>query len=96
MHLADCGERALTTLDREAVDLVLMDCHMPGMDGYAATRSLRARELADPSRRRVRVVALTASAMSEDQQRCVDAGMDGFMSKPFTREQLALAVEGSY
>ena len=96
VHLADRGEHALDLLDHEEIDLVLMDCHMPGMDGYAATRSLRARELADPSRPRLRIVALTASAMSEDQQRCIDAGMDGFMSKPFTRDQLARVVEGSY
>ena len=66
--------------------------HRPGLDGYAATRALRERERCDPSRSRVPVMALTASAMAEDQQRCAEAGMDGFLSKPFTREELVQAL----
>ena len=92
VHLAANGEQALELLDAQAVDVVLMDCHMPGMDGYAATRALRERERSDPSRTRVPVMALTASAMAEDQQRCAEAGMDGFLSKPFTREELVQAL----
>ncbi len=92
VHLAANGEEALALLERTPVDLVLMDCHMPVLDGYAATRALRERERADPSRRRVPVMALTASAMAEDQQRCVAAGMDGFLSKPFTRDELVHAL----
>jgi CheY-like chemotaxis protein len=91
-HAAADGEQALALLDAQRYDVVLMDCHMPGMDGYAATRALRAREAAEPGRRRTPVVALTASAMAEDRQRCIDAGMDSFLSKPFTREDLAQAL----
>jgi signal transduction histidine kinase len=91
-HTAADGEQALATMAAQHFNLVLMDCHMPGMDGYAATRTLREREAAEPGRRRTPVIALTASAMAEDRQRCIDAGMDGFLSKPFTREELAQAL----
>lgn len=68
-------------------DLVLMDCRMPTMDGLAATREIRAQErtlrLA-----RVPVIALTATATDTDRQQCLAAGMDDFLSKPYTREQL--------
>ncbi|HWH74355.1 MAG TPA: ATP-binding protein [Methylibium sp.] len=87
-HAAADGAQALELLLLRRFDLVLMDCHMPGMDGYAATRALRAHEAADPARRRTPVIALTASAMAEDRQHCIDAGMDGFLSKPFTRDEL--------
>ncbi|MCL4165008.1 UNVERIFIED_CONTAM: hypothetical protein GTU68_015512 [Idotea baltica] len=57
-----------------------MDCQMPLMDGFEATREIR--KLADPSIAGVPIVALTANAMAEDARRCLDAGMDGYMSKP--------------
>ena len=68
-------------------DLVLMDCRMPAMDGLAATREIRAQErtLGLP---RVPVIALTATASDTDRQQCLDAGMDDFLSKPYTREAL--------
>jgi two-component system, sensor histidine kinase len=73
-------------------DLILMDCRMPTMDGYAATRQIRAQEhtlgLA-----RVPVIALTATAADLDRQQCLDAGMDDFLSKPFTSDELALVVD---
>jgi CheY-like chemotaxis protein len=69
-----------------------MDCHMPGMDGYEATRRLRDLEAQRPGRPRVTVIALTASAMAEDRRRCAEAGMDGFLSKPFNRRQLVEAL----
>ncbi|HSV70478.1 MAG TPA: ATP-binding protein [Methylibium sp.] len=94
-HAAGNGEQALDLLLQCPVDLVLMDCHLPGMDGYAATRALREREVAEPSRRHTPVIALTASAMAEDRQRCIDAGMDGFLSKPFTRDELARALHAA-
>jgi signal transduction histidine kinase len=94
VSLATDGRAALDTLQQQAIDVVLMDCHMPGMDGYEATRRLRELEARDPARSRVTVIALTASAMAEDRERCAAAGMDGFLCKPFSREQLieALAI----
>jgi CheY-like chemotaxis protein len=76
---------ALRNVDRP--DLVLMDCRMPSMDGMAATREIRAQErrLGLP---RVPVIALTATTSDINRQLCLNAGMDAFMSKPYTKEEL--------
>jgi signal transduction histidine kinase/CheY-like chemotaxis protein len=81
------GVEALAQLERHTVDVVLMDCQMPVMDGYHATRELRKREqrLGLP---RLPVLALTADAFEEDAVRSREAGMDGHLAKPYTREQL--------
>ncbi|MEN6541367.1 response regulator [Parvibaculum sp.] len=88
--LARNGEEALACLDRrEALDLVLMDLHMPGMDGFEATRRIRA--LAD-ERSSLPIIALTANAMAEDRQTCLAAGMDDYLSKPIMPDALARAL----
>jgi len=79
-------------LERESFDLVLMDCQMPELDGLEATRSIRETE-ARTCRPRVPVVALTANAMQGDREACLAAGMDDYLSKPFTLAQLQAAVE---
>ena len=85
------GAQALERLERERYDLVLMDCQMPVMDGYEAAARLRRRERGDgppcPP-----VVALTANALSGERERCLAAGMDDYLPKPFTRAQLAAAL----
>lgn len=81
------GQEALDKLAAEPYDLVLMDLQMPVMDGLEATRRLRQRESADHTPR-TPVVAMTARAMEEDRERCLSAGMDGYLSKPL--EQRAL------
>ncbi|HEX5372180.1 MAG TPA: ATP-binding protein [Aquabacterium sp.] len=81
------GRQALRWLASHQADLVLMDCHMPEMDGFEATRQIRASE-ARLGARRTPVVALTASAQSEDLRLCRDAGMDDHVSKPFTPADL--------
>jgi PAS domain S-box-containing protein len=89
-HSADAvgsGSEALDSLGRIGYDLVLMDCQMPDMDGYDATRELRRREAAAGGRR-TPVVALTASAMPEDRQKCADCGMDDYLAKPVRLEDL--------
>jgi signal transduction histidine kinase/CheY-like chemotaxis protein len=73
-------------------DLVLMDVHMPGSDGIAATRHIRALE-AERGARRTPIIALTANALDEDRDACLAAGMDGFLTKPLDRERLAAALE---
>ena len=81
------GTEALEVLGNRNVDLVLMDCQMPVMDGYVATRAIRKREV-EHGRRRVPIVALTADAFDDDAARSRDAGMDAHLAKPYTRDQL--------
>lgn len=78
------GRQALQTLAHEAFDAVLMDCHMPDLDGYEATRKLRL----DPKHQHLPVIAVTASALPEDRQRALRAGMDDLLPKPFEIQQL--------
>jgi len=78
---ADSGEKALELLDDVDFDLVLMDVEMPGMDGFEVTRRIREQE--KESGRRVRIVAMTAHAVEGYHERCIKAGMDGYVSKPF-------------
>ena len=88
---ASNGEEALTRSADQNVDLILMDLQMPVMDGLEATRRIRARE--GDGARRLPIVAMTARAMSEDRERCLAAGMDGFLSKPLNQEELFDWVE---
>lgn len=73
------GEQAVHAAGTRAYDLILMDCEMPGLDGFEATRSIRA---LGGLRGQVRIVAMTAGAMSGDRERCLAAGMDGYLAKP--------------
>ncbi|KQW40233.1 ATP-binding protein [Rhizobacter sp. Root404] len=81
------GIEALAQLELNNVDVVLMDCQMPVMDGYQAAREIRSRE-AKSGAPRVPILALTADAFEEDAMRSREAGMDGHLAKPYTREQL--------
>ncbi len=88
---ANNGKEALDVLANQAVDVVLMDCQMPVMDGYEATRRVRARESAESAEgaaRRVPIVALTAHARKEDRDLCLAAGMDDYLTKPLDPEAL--------
>lgn len=82
--LANNGEQALERLQEETVDLVLMDCNMPIMDGYEASRRIRA----NPTWQHLPIIALTANALSEERERCLAAGMSDYLAKPFRREEL--------
>ncbi|MGH8151328.1 MAG: ATP-binding protein [Rhodanobacteraceae bacterium] len=87
VDVADNGETALDKLNGEAYALVLMDCQMPVLDGYSATRRLREIER-DQAKPRMPVIAMTAHAMSGDRERCLQAGMDDYLSKPLDRRLL--------
>lgn len=91
-EVAGNGMEALARLDEKTFDLVLMDCQMPGMDGYEATRRLREREAGGSH---TIVIAVTAHAMREDRERCLAAGMDDYLAKPYRLEQLA-TILGRY
>ena len=84
VRVAGTGAEALELLSRERFDLVFMDCQMPGMDGYETTRRMRA-----ILHRYIPVVAITANAMADDKQRCLEAGMDDFLPKPFNKSALS-------
>lgn len=87
-QLAMNGKEALAALERQKFDMMFMDCHMPVMDGYETTQTIRDKEKEKPSTRRLPIVALTANAMEEDRQKCLSVGMDYYLSKPTRREQL--------
>ncbi len=92
-YLADVasdGAEAIGMLERIQYDAVLMDCQMPEMDGYEATRLIRNRE---PAGRRVPVIAMTAAALSGDRERCLAAGMDDYISKPVKLHVVAAVLE---
>jgi signal transduction histidine kinase len=85
--LAADGREAVEQVAGAHFDLVLMDCQMPVMDGFAATAEIRAREAGAPTR--LPIIALTANAMQGDRTRCIDAGMDDFLAKPYTYAELS-------
>jgi len=84
------GHEAVTAVQEDTYDVVLMDVQMPEMDGLEATRRLREER---PPDAQPFIIALTASVMKEDRQRCQEAGMDGFLSKPVRKDELARALE---
>ena len=87
--LANHGGEALTLLETQAVDLVLMDCNMPVMDGYETTRRIRQKsEFAE-----LPIIALTANALSDERERCRAAGMDDYLAKPFRKDELAALLD---
>jgi CheY-like chemotaxis protein len=98
VHSVANGIEALEALRTREFDVVLMDCQMPEMDGYEATRQLRA-STGVHKNRNIPVIALTANALALDREKCVAAGMNDYLSKPIDRarleQALALAVDGN-
>ncbi|MDH1142525.1 response regulator, partial [Pseudomonas mosselii] len=89
VQVAAHGQEALDSLEQGSFDLVLMDCNMPVMDGYEASRRIR-----QSSRwPELPIVALTANAMPEERERCRAAGMNDYLAKPFRREELLALIE---
>jgi signal transduction histidine kinase/DNA-binding response OmpR family regulator len=89
------GDEAVRAVQRAPYDVILMDCQMPRLDGYAATRRIRDMEGRTPGMRRHHIIALTANSMSGDREKCLEAGMNAYVSKPVRREELAAALEAA-
>jgi len=85
------GREALTALDQGNFDVVLMDVQMPEMDGFEATAAIRVRQ--QGTGRHLPIIAMTAHAMRGDQERCLAAGMDGYIAKPIQVKELVEAIE---
>jgi CheY-like chemotaxis protein len=82
LEITSNGSHALANLENSSYDLIFMDCEMPDMDGFEATRALRERNYTTP------VIALTAHVGKDDMVRCLEAGMNDCLSKPFRQKQL--------
>jgi CheY-like chemotaxis protein len=91
VDVAGNGQEVLEKLDHKHYDMILMDCHMPVLDGYETTIVIR--HLPD-NRRNMVIVALTASAMKADLEQAIASGMNDFLSKPVKIEQLQRTIEG--
>jgi CheY-like chemotaxis protein len=86
---AENGQRALEALQKRRYDLVLMDCQMPVMDGYEATRAIRR----NPEWQTLPIIAVTANVMQGDREDCLEAGMNDYITKPYKRDELRAVID---
>jgi CheY-like chemotaxis protein len=89
------GLEALAGFQRSEHDLILMDCHMPGLDGFEATRRIRQLEK-ENSRSPIRIIAVTANAMQGDREACLQSGMDDYISKPVDPKELNILLKRNF
>ena len=87
------GSQAIEAVSKQRYDLVLMDCQMPDLDGFAATSAIRSHETSIGTGHRVPIIALTANAMEGDRAKCLAAGMDDYLSKPFSQGDLQTVIQ---
>ncbi len=92
VDMANDGRQAIEGWESNAYDIILMDCHMPNLDGIEAAKIIRVRESTD-GRARTPIIALTANARGEDYQNCIAAGMDDYLTKPLTLDELRGALD---
>ena len=91
--IANTGVEAANAATKIAYDLILMDCQMPEMDGFEATKAIRSRELAANTSQKVPIVAMTANAMAGDRDKCLASGMDDYRKKPLHMSDIASVIE---
>jgi len=94
-RIVNNGQEVLDVLSEHAFDALLMDCQMPVMDGYTAARTIRRKEKENFSRK-IPIIALSASAFASDRQKCLDSGMDDFLAKPFSEQELKQILSKSW
>ncbi len=87
------GRQAIEAMSASPFDLIFMDCQMPELDGYAATGEIRSSETTNGHEKRIPIVALTANALQGDREKCLAAGMDDYLSKPFKLDQILVVLE---
>ena len=93
VDVAPDGRQAVDAFFAKSYDLIFMDCQMPELDGYQATAEIRLREKACGSESRIPIIALTANALVGDRKKCLAAGMDDYLSKPFELDQLVALLQ---
>ena len=91
--VAEQGNEAVEAAAAQPFDLIFMDCHMPEMDGLTATGLIRIHEQQSQPPRHTTIVALTANAFPQDRERCLAAGMNDFLAKPFGPAELVAMME---
>ena len=91
--LAENGDQVLQAIKTKDYDIILMDCQMPLLDGYATTEAIRKLEASDPLSKHIVIIAMTANAFTEDRDRCLASGMDDYLSKPIRKQQLKETLE---
>lgn len=96
IHVSATGEEALSVFMQQHFDVILMDLMLPGMDGYETTLRIRQIELEDKQRPKSLIIALTANTLDNDRERCIQNGMDEFISKPFDMIKLNHILEKSF
>ncbi len=96
-QIIDVAENGLIAVEKfrnDTYDLILMDLHMPELNGFEATRKIREFEQENKRKEKVRIYAMTASSLQDESENCLSAGMDGYLSKPFRNDELmALLVD---
>ncbi len=92
-ELAENGEKVLQLIQTTSYDFILMDCQMPLLDGYDTTKAIRQLEAANQFPKHIVIVAMTANAFKEDRDRCIESGMDDYLSKPIRKKQLQETLE---
>lgn len=92
VEIASNGAEGVEMWERGHYLAIIMDCQMPVLDGYSATQIIRKKELALPEPQHMPIIALTAHALPHDRQKCLDAGMDDYLTKPVERETLGAVL----
>lgn len=92
VDLASNGEEGVSKWENGDYDAIIMDCQMPVLDGYSATAQIRTRERNEGSGRHMPIIALTAFALPHDRQKCLDSGMDDYLTKPVDCEVLGIVL----